>query len=297
MRIHFKLLVCLLFVSLLNLSVYSQTKSLNLSKEDLKNWSVDQLEQLFMDVSTNINSGELKPIGINKDSAIKFITYFKFDNYDFIEIGSQVLDSTHTDTKFLFNNNVPPLIQKRGSRIELKSKYYKSSVSFKEGDWKRFIASNNTRNVFWHYYFKNACLSEDSLENISEKLFLNLSFLLIMDINKGHEIYKDPNLKNPVDTSIDLPLKTEIIQFIETDIDDPTNGYDTIYYMDVIKSITERHHPVELNVILKIENLRINITSIGIKYTSAYLKYDATYPYNEMEKKLLRLLIDYKLIN
>lgn len=261
----------------------------------MKNWALNQQEQLFMDVSNCINSGELKPIGIKKDSALKIITYNEFDGYDFIKVGLQPYDASQ-DKKFLFDNNTPPTIQKKGNKIELKSKYYNASVYFKESEWKRFIESNNRRNVFWHNYFKHNCFGNDSIESITEKLFRNLTVNLLMEINKGQDVYKDPNLNTKIDSTKDIPLRREIIQFIGTDPDDPTFGYDSVYTSDLMELLNQKQQEVELNIILTTQNLSTKIKSIGIKYNSAYIDYEALFIHKEEEKKLLRLLIYYKLI-
>lgn len=276
----------------MKLCLVSQTSVHYISKDLLNTWANVQYEMLILETTQALQNGKLLPIGINKDSAIKLIRYYYKDFDAYISVGIiNVPGNTNNHQK----DSLPPIIQKHGNVIEFKSGNYRASFKLKESEWKKFIQSSFTRTIFWNFYYKNTSLNRDSIKKITNELYHSLSVHLISDINNGRSVYKDPDTYEPIDSSAVLPLKTEIIQFIQSDPEDPSVGYDSMYSTDMLKWLDKEGNSIEILVVLNTQNLRTKIQSIGIKYNTCYIKYNDILLSYEMEKKLLRYLISYRL--
>lgn len=279
-----------LMLGSMTLSTASTTRSHCITKDDLKKWAENQHETLIRETALAIQNGRLKPIGINKDSVSKLITYHLRDLGSLTIIGGGHLPKNTNETDA---NNLPPRIPKTSNQIEFESAYFKTSFSVKASEWKKFIDSSDTRIIFWNFYFKHGTLCRDSFLNLTHEIYQSLSIHLISDINEGRSVYKDPNTQQAIDSSARLPLKTEVVELI------PTNGehaYDSVYQVDLLQWTRQAGSSIEIQVILNTQNLKTRIQSIGVKYHAAYIRYEVALQKHEMEKKLLRALIFSKTI-
>ncbi|HEY1045618.1 MAG TPA: hypothetical protein VGF79_04210 [Bacteroidia bacterium] len=284
MKKNFKTLLVFCAICSTIIPCEAQTKHISIGIHEIKEWTNFQHQKLSSDLCLMIDSGKLIPVNINKDSAIKLLNFQTKNNSDNKDSLSPIL----TDLKTL-------LITKQNGNISVQSTQNAVPVIFNESDWNKFIFSNESRQLFWHFFFDDIYLNSESFSHKTEELIKQLLVKLITDINKGEEVFKDQQFTQAIDKSVDLPAKALIIMYISTDSDDPTIGYDSTYTVDAMQNILKENTFSELKFILTTKNLKTQVAGMG--FNTLYIKHNAIISYNAFEKRLMNVLIGFVLSN
>ncbi len=247
---------------LCNLSLSAARINGQLDAYQMGHWAMKQHNSICALVYPAISSNKTKPLNITKDEALNLLStqypVFISTNPDDPSIG---YDSIITYPQY---GEYVQFIQKPTS-FWVKPTLDKQAIELDA----RFInLLNAEQKTYLKLYQTNGDIRYANIPSKSAELLLNFNMKLYnLGALPGTLLYKNDSLKSTYGIQDKKTrAREEIVVFIQTDPNDPTIGYDSVYYKDYRSNVTDTNKYQAMCFVMSQTGAAFKLEALGAGY-------------------------------
>lgn len=251
--------------------VYSQKPQVNSSNisgiittQQLGAWAMVQHNNICQKIYHAISNNEIKSLNIKKKRLLELVN--PVDSF---------LKGTYEDpAEFVIYT-----IDKMYDTISLDKAYYqfdfnqkdKLLIQFtKDSEVAEFEASivklfSDEELCYWDWFKKEGVVKFEAIPNTAFQIIQSLNIKIHREyLKETCIVYNDDSLKRRVkQTDKQLKGNVEVIYYIQTDPDDPTIGYDSIFTSPYLDNINNPNHLNAIGYVFRIKDGQFEILALG----------------------------------